>query len=80
MQTESKLIADLTNKLYKIAKSNSDEFECYIKYNGRYFSFICQETEDEHIFTEGRGETITEAIKNAEENIEETCKEWGYKD
>lgn len=79
MITENKILA-LINKLDKIAKKNGDEFVYRIDIEKNKFRFACEESTENHCFTDGVGFSIEEALNDAENFIKEACKRWGYKE
>ena len=79
--TES--IERLITRLEKIAKKNRDKFgykiEINVERNSLFYSFVAFETTDGHEFLTGHGKTIEDAIINADNDVEESCKMWDYK-
>ena len=87
-----KELEELIRRLDRIAKTNNDEFRYRIDVHalrgpGIHIQFIAIEKADGHTFVEGFGDTQTvddngllDAVKDADSGIEDSCKEWGYKD
>lgn len=82
MDATEQSIQALVVRLQAIAKKNRDEFRCRIEPRntpkGMTFTFVCEETAENHCFTSGVGSSIVEAVKDAEAYIPEALKSWGY--
>lgn len=82
---EAKIKA-LVDRLVKIAKANDDEFKFRIEIEtGRrvpylIYRFVCEEEAEGHGFVDGAGQTIEEAINNAEKEIPGALDTWAYDD
>ena len=77
-------VVSLVARLQVIAKKNHDEFEYNIEIETKgckiSYRFVAIETGDNHEFVSGCGDTVDDAVADAAENIEESCKDWGYKE
>ena len=82
-ETET-IINAIVERIRKIGVKNNDDFSYRITIRkvgkGLEYGFEAEETEDNHTFTSGYGETIQEAVHDANEFISEACKNWGYKE
>lgn len=69
--------------LEAIAEMNDDRFRYRIDIepinNSLRFSFVCEETEDNHIFLSQWGSTLESAIVNSGNDMANACRLWGYK-
>jgi hypothetical protein len=77
-------IEHLIMVLQDIAKKNNDSFKYRIEIHPTskdivQYRFACVEDADEHEFLTGYGNTIQDAINTAARDLNEACKEWGYK-
>lgn len=74
-------IEKITKKLDVVAAKNKDKFSYHIEIETRRgieFYFKALETADRHTFVSGRGATVEAAVANAEAELPDACKEWGY--
>lgn len=73
-------IEALVKRLNAIAKRNHDSFKYRIELRGWpiKYHFIAEETADNHEFVNGYGSTIDDAVIDADNQIENACREWCY--
>lgn len=77
-----KKLENLIFRLQHIARRNDDAFSYRIEIEAIYvlhFTFKVVETVDHHLFLSGIGETLDEALDDAERGIDEACAAWDYK-
>lgn len=85
MAVEAKIVT-LIDRLFCIAKKNKDVFNYRIEMelirNSPFirYHFICEESSEGHVFVSGVGDTIEEAVDDAEQSIGDCLKLWKYKD
>ncbi len=76
-------IENLIHRLQAIAKINKDEFRYSVEIQPRgkeiIYLFNGRETADSHIVFCGSGESIDDAVNATWRDIEDCCKEFGYK-
>lgn len=75
-------LTDLVLKLHTIAKKNDDDFRYRLEIDPTRkprFIFVVKETADGHAFLVAPGQTISDVIALANDQIPGACKEWGYK-
>lgn len=77
-----KKLENLIFRLQHIARRNRDTFKYQIDIEAVYvlhFTFRAIETVDKHLFLSGVGETLDEALDDAEKQIDGACAAWDYK-
>ncbi len=76
------MLTKLVMRLERIADENNDRFRYKIAIEpnrkGIVYLFYCEETADDHTILCGSGATIDEAAKQAWDNIESSCEDFGY--
>jgi hypothetical protein len=79
-------IKEIVARLDELAAKNEDEFSYSIEIvklrrgtpNLR-FHFVCKESAEGHVFVDGQGWNISDAVDEAAKAIEAACVQWGYK-
>lgn len=79
-----KRLEDFMRRLDRIAVANDDEFDYVLelelkKDSGMRFRFTVVEHAEKHLFLQGDGDTIEEAVQAAEEELDGVDAPWGYK-
>lgn len=77
------ILHKLVEQLENIAEENEDAFRYRIdlrveRFGELTFTFVAEETADNHVFVEGRGKDIEDAALCAMADVAGACKQWGY--
>jgi len=83
MGATEKQLAELVEKLQVVAKEIEGDFRYRLEVtppplSPRYV-FVVRETHEGRAFLTATGQTITEAIAEAQAQIPTSCKSWSYK-
>lgn len=76
-------VQDIITRLENIAKENSDAFTYVIHIkpsNPIEYVFVAEEMSERHHFISGRGNTIEDALDDANKRISDRCKGWNYRE
>lgn len=80
MSAEDKqAIADFKARMARVAEANEDDFKVKFSVDETGVEIEVIETADRHIFLQGNGSTIQEAIDAALKDLPECCQQWGYR-